>query len=148
MSKTKTYFASDFHLGVSTHAESLKREKKITSWLDEIKEDAKSIYLLGDIFDFWFEYKTVVPKGFVRLLGKLAELTDSGTEIYIIRGNHDLWMYDYLPKEVGVDIMDDKIILEENGKRIFLAHGDGLGPSDFGYKLIKKIFIRKIWSLS
>ena len=77
MSKTKIYFASDFHLGVPTHAESLKREKKIISWLDEIKEDAKSIYLLGDIFDFWFEYKAVVPKGFVRLLGKLAELSDN-----------------------------------------------------------------------
>ena len=140
MSKTKIYFASDFHLGVPTHAKSLEREKKIISWLDEIKEDAKSIYLLGDIFDFWFEYKAVVPKGFVRLLGKLAELSDNGTDIFLIKGNHDLWMYDYLPKEVGVHIMDDKIILEENGKKIFLAHGDGLGPGDFGYKLIKKIF--------
>ena len=144
MSKTKIYFASDFHLGVSTHAESLKREKKITSWLDEIKEDAKSIYLLGDIFDFWFEYKAVVPKGFVRLLGKLAELSDSGTNIFLIKGNHDLWMYDYLPKEVGVQIIKDKTILNENGKKIFLAHGDGLGPGDFGYKIIKKIFTNKV----
>ena len=144
MSKTKIYFASDFHLGVSTHAESLKREKKITSWLDEIKEDAKSIYLLGDIFDFWFEYKAVVPKGFVRLLGKLAELSDSGTNIFIIKGNHDLWMHDYLPKEVGVQIIKDKTILNENGKKIFLAHGDGLGPSDFGYKIIKKVFSNKV----
>ena len=144
MSKTKTYFASDFHLGVSTHAESLKREKKITSWLDKIKEDAKSIYLLGDIFDFWFEYKAVVPKGFVRLLGKLAELSDSGTNIFLIKGNHDLWMYDYLPKEVGVQIIKDKTILNENGKKIFLAHGDGLGPGDFGYKIIKKIFTNKV----
>ena len=102
MIKDKIYFASDFHLGVPTHKDSLVREKLIVSWLESIKEDAKSIYLLGDIFDFWFEYKTVVPKGFVRLLGKLAELTDSGTEIYIIRGNHDLWMYDYLPKEVHI----------------------------------------------
>jgi len=144
MSKTKTYFASDFHLGVPRHAESLKREKKITSWLDEIKEDAKSIYLLGDIFDFWFEYKAVVPKGFVRLLGKLAELSDSGTNIFIIKGNHDLWMHDYLPKEVGVQIIKDKTILNENGKKIFLAHGDGLGPGDFGYKIIKKVFANKV----
>ena len=140
MPKNKIYFASDFHLGTPNHAESLEREKKVIQWLDSIKTEAKSIYLLGDIFDFWFEYKTVVPKGFVRLLGKLAELTDNGTDIYLIRGNHDLWMYDYLPKEVGVQIIDDKTILEENGKRIFLAHGDGLGPGDFGYKLIKKIF--------
>ena len=144
MSKTKIYFASDFHLGVPTHAESLKREKKIISWLDEIKEDAKSIYLLGDIFDFWFEYKAVVPKGFVRLLGKLAELSDNGTDIFLIKGNHDLWMYDYLPKEVGVQIIEDKTILSENGKKIFLAHGDGLGPGDFGYKMIKKIFTNKM----
>ena len=144
MSKTKIYFASDFHLGVPTYTESLEREKKIISWLDKIKEDAKSIYLLGDIFDFWFEYKAVIPKGFVRLLGKLAELSDNGTDIFLIKGNHDLWMYDYLPKEVGVKIIEDKTILSENGKIIFLAHGDGLGPGDFGYKIIKKIFTNKI----
>ena len=144
MSKTKIYFASDFHLGVPTHAESLEREKKIISWLDEIKEDAKSIYLLGDIFDFWFEYKAVVPKGFVRLLGKLAELSDNETDIFLIKGNHDLWMHDYLPKEVGIQIIENKTILSENGKKIFLAHGDGLGPGDFGYKMIKKIFTNKM----
>ena len=144
MSKTKIYFASDFHLGVPTHAESLEREKKIISWLDEIKEDAKSLYLLGDIFDFWFEYKAVVPKGFVRLLGKLAELSDNETDIFLIKGNHDLWMHDYLPKEVGIQIIENKTILSENGKKIFLAHGDGLGPGDFGYKMIKKIFTNKM----
>ncbi|HIE73424.1 MAG TPA: UDP-2,3-diacylglucosamine diphosphatase [Flavobacteriales bacterium] len=144
MIKNKIYFASDFHLGVPTHEDSLKREKLIVNWLDSIKGDAKSIYLLGDIFDFWFEYKTVVPKGFVRLLGKLAELTDSGIKIYIIKGNHDMWMYDYLPKEIGIHILEDKVILEENGKKIFLAHGDGLGPGDIGYKLIKKVFTSSI----
>ncbi len=144
MIKNKIYFASDFHLGVPTHEDSLKREKVIVNWLESIKEDAKSIYLLGDIFDFWFEYKTVVPKGFVRLLGKLAQLTDSGIKIHIIKGNHDMWMSDYLPKEVGLSIVEDKIILEENGKKIFLAHGDGLGPGDIGYKLIKKIFTSTI----
>ncbi len=144
MIKNKIYFASDFHLGVPTHEDSLKREKVIVNWLESIKEDAKSIYLLGDIFDFWFEYKTDVPKGFVRLLGKLAQLTDSGIKIHIIKGNHDMWMYDYLPKEVGLSIVEDKIILEENGKKIFLAHGDGLGPGDIGYKLIKKVFTSTI----
>ncbi|OUV70233.1 MAG: UDP-2,3-diacylglucosamine hydrolase [Flavobacteriales bacterium TMED123] len=140
MPRTKLYFASDFHLGVPTHAKSLEREKRIIAWLDSIKEDAKSIYLLGDIFDFWFEYKTVVPKGYVRILAKLAKLVDDGIKINIIKGNHDLWMYDYFPKEIGVNILEDKTILKENGKQIFLAHGDGLGPGDLGYKLIKKVF--------
>lgn len=144
MPRTKLYFASDFHLGVPTHAKSLEREKRIIAWLDSIKEDAKSIYLLGDIFDFWFEYKTVVPIGYVRLLAKLANLVDDGIEINIIRGNHDMWMYDYLPTEIGVNILEDKTILSKNGKQIFLAHGDGLGPGDLGYKLIKKVFASKI----
>ena len=113
MIKDKIYFASDFHLGVPTHKDSLVREKLIVSWLESIKEDAKSIYLLGDIFDFWFEYKTVVPKGFVRLLGKLAELTDSGIKIHIIKGNHDMWMFNYLPKEVGVHIILSLIHISE-----------------------------------
>ncbi len=144
MPRTKLYFASDFHLGVPNHAKSLEREKRIIAWLDSIKENAKSIYLLGDIFDFWFEYKTAVPKGYVRLLAKLANLVDDGIEVNIIRGNHDMWMDDYLPKEIGVNILEDKTILSENGKQLFLAHGDGLGPGDLGYKLIKKVFASKI----
>ncbi len=144
MPRTKSYFASDFHLGVPTHAKSLEREKRIIAWLDSIKEDAKSIYLLGDIFDFWFEYKTVVPKGYVRILAKFSNLVDDGIEVNIIRGNHDMWMYDYLPKEIGVNILEDKTILSENGKQLFLAHGDGLGPGDLGYKLIKKVFANRI----
>lgn len=144
MARTKLYFASDFHLGVPTHTKSLEREKRIIAWLEHIKEDAKSIYLLGDIFDFWFEYKTVVPKGYVRILAKLANLVDDGININIIKGNHDMWMYDYLPREIGVNILEDKTILSENGKQIFLAHGDGLGPGDLGYKLIKTVFSSKI----
>ena len=104
MKKTKTYFASDFHLGIPNLKDSHKRERLIVNWLNEIKEDAKSIFFLGDIFDFWFEYKKVVPKGFIRLLGKLAELSDSGTEIHLLVGNHDMWMKDYLIKEIGVQI--------------------------------------------
>ena len=144
MKKSKIYFASDFHLGIPDYKSSLIREKKLVNWLDMISGNADEIFLMGDIFDFWFEYKTVVPKGFVRLLGKLAELTDSGIKIYIIKGNHDMWMYDYLPREVGINILDDKVILEEDGKKIFLAHGDGLGPGDTGYKLIKKVFTSAI----
>ena len=144
MSRTKLYFASDFHLGAPNHSESLEREKKIIAWLNSIKADAKSIYLLGDIFDFWFEYKTVVPKGHVRILAKLANLVDDGININIIKGNHDMWMYDYLPKELGVKILAEKTILNEDGKKIFLAHGDGLGPADAGYKLIKKLFSNKL----
>ena len=112
MSRTKLYFASDFHLGAPNHSESLEREKKIIAWLNSIKADAKSIYLLGDIFDFWFEYKTVVPKGHVRILAKLANLVDDGININIIKGNHDMWMYDYLPKELGVKILAEKTIFK------------------------------------
>ena len=139
MSK-KIYFASDFHLGVPDYSSSLEREKRIVKWLHEIKEDAGEIYLMGDLFDFWFEYKSVVPKGFVRLLGKLAELSDSGIAIHVFTGNHDMWLFDYLPKELGVKLYKRPIIKEFNNKKFYLAHGDGLGPGDKGYKLIKKIF--------
>ncbi|MEC9209306.1 MAG: UDP-2,3-diacylglucosamine diphosphatase [Bacteroidota bacterium] len=144
MNKEKIYFASDFHLGSPNIEESHKREKRIVSWLTEIEEDARAVYLVGDIFDFWFEYKKVVPKGFVRLLGKLAALTDNGTQIHLFVGNHDLWMKDYLEKEVGITIHHKATILEEQGKKIFIAHGDGLGEGDYFYKFIRKIFTSKI----
>lgn len=136
----KIYFASDFHLGVPTHKKSLEREKRIVNWLDMVKKDAQEIYLMGDLFDFWFEYKYVAPKGFVRLLGKIAEITDSGIPVTLFTGNHDMWMFDYLPKELGVNIHRDSIQREYNGKTFFLGHGDGLGPGDKGYKFIKKVF--------
>ena len=139
----KIYFASDFHLGVPTYEKSLEREKLIVKWLDEIKTDAQEIYLMGDLFDFWFEYKHAVPKGFVRLLGKLAELTDSGIPVHIFTGNHDMWIFDYLPKEVGVTIYRDPIEKKINNKTFYLGHGDGLGPDDKGYKFIKKMFTSK-----
>lgn len=144
MTKDKIYFASDFHLGSPTLAESHQREKHIVHWLTAIEKDAQAIYLVGDIFDFWFEYKKVIPKGFVRLLGKLANLTDNGTAIHLFVGNHDLWMHDYLEKEVGITIHHKPIIIEEQNKRIFVGHGDGLGKGDYRYKLIKKIFTSKI----
>lgn len=143
MNKNKIYFASDFHLGTPNIEESRLREKQIVSWLDDIKKDAKSVYLIGDIFDFWFEYKEVVPKGFVRLLGKIAELTDSGIGVHIIVGNHDLWMKDYLIKECGVKIYYEPIQINEKNKTIFIGHGDGIGPGEKSFKLIKKIFTNK-----
>ncbi len=140
----KIYFASDCHLGVPDHVRSLEREKKFVKWLDEIKHDAKEIYLLGDIFDFWFEYKTVVPKGYVRLLGKLAELTDMGIEIHYFTGNHDMWMFGYFPKELNIQIYRKPVVREINGKQFFIGHGDGIGPADHGYKFIKKVFSNRV----
>ena len=139
----KIYFASDFHLGVPSHDKSLEREKQIVKWLDEIKQDAQEIYIMGDLFDFWFEYKHSVPKGFVRILGKIAEITDSGIPVTLFTGNHDMWMFDYLPKEIGVSIYRETIERTFNGKTFMLGHGDGLGPGDFGYKFIKKVFANK-----
>ncbi len=136
----KIYFASDFHLGVPTHADSLVREKRIVSWLDEVSKDASDIYLVGDLFDFWFEYKTVVPKGFVRLLGKLAQLSDSGINLHIFHGNHDLWQFGYLEKEIGCTVYPKPITVNLLGKIFYIAHGDGLGPGQKGFKLILAIY--------
>jgi UDP-2,3-diacylglucosamine hydrolase len=139
----KIYFASDFHLGVPTPQKSLEREKKIVRWLDSISGDAAEIYLVGDIFDFWFEYKHAVPKGYVRLLGKLAEISDKGIPIHIFTGNHDMWIFDYLPKEIGATLYREPIIKTINNKKLYIGHGDGLGPGDYGYKFIKKVFANK-----
>ncbi len=140
----KIFFVSDCHLGIPDKESSLFREKKLVSWLDDIKKDAFEIYLLGDIFDFWFEYKTVVPKGYVRLLGKLAELSDNGIKIKYFTGNHDMWMKDYLKDEINIEIIRHPVEQEINGKKFYIAHGDGLGPADNGYKFLKKIFSNKI----
>jgi UDP-2,3-diacylglucosamine hydrolase len=144
LTKDKIYFASDFHLGSPNLEESYKREKLIVQWLTEIEKDAKAIYLVGDIFDFWFEYKKVIPKGFVRFLGKLAELTDNGIAVHFFVGNHDLWMQDYLEKEVGITVHHKNITIREGGKAIFIGHGDGLGKGDYFYKFLRKIFTSKI----
>lgn len=142
--KKNIYFASDFHLGAPTYEASREREDKIVNWLDEIRNNAKEIYLVGDLFDFWFEYKRAIPKGFVRLQGKIAEITDSGIAVHVFTGNHDMWMFDYLPKELGVNMYREPIKKTYNGKTFYIGHGDGLGPGDHGYKFIKKVFANKI----
>ena len=136
----KIYFASDNHLGLPNSEVSLVREKHFISWLEEVRKDAAAIYLLGDLFDFWIEYKTVVPKGFVRVLGKLAELSDSGIPITFFTGNHDLWMRDYFQKELNITVHRQPITLTIGTTRFLIGHGDGLGPGDKGYKLMKKLF--------
>lgn len=136
----KIYFASDQHFGIPDAERSKVREKKFISWLDEIKEDAEAIFLLGDLFDFWFEYKTVVPRGFVRVLGKIAELRDSGIPIYFFVGNHDLWMMDYFEKELNIPVYRQPKEFEFGSKKFLIGHGDGLGPGDKGYKRMKKVF--------
>jgi UDP-2,3-diacylglucosamine hydrolase len=139
----KIYFLSDFHLGAPNAVASLAREKNIIRFLDDIKKDAAEIFILGDLFDFWFEYKKVVPKGYVRILGKLAELTDSGIPIHFFVGNHDMWMEDYFQKELNITVYHHPEEFILNGKQFLIGHGDGLGPGDKGYKFIKKIFRNK-----
>ncbi len=139
--KNKIYFASDQHFGIPDNESSKLREKKFISWLDEVKKDAKAIFLLGDLFDFWFEYKKVVPRGFVRVLGKIAEIRDGGTPIYFFVGNHDLWMSDYFVTELGIPVYHEPKEFEFNGKTFLIGHGDGLGPGDKGYKRMKKVFV-------
>jgi UDP-2,3-diacylglucosamine hydrolase len=144
MSGKNTYFVSDFHLGVPDAASSLAREKKIVRWLEFIQPHASDIYLMGDVFDFWFEYKHAVPRGYVRLLGTLAKLSDSGIKIHYFTGNHDMWVFDYLPAELNATIYRNPITITLNNKVFFIGHGDGLGPGDSGYKFIKKVFSSKV----
>jgi UDP-2,3-diacylglucosamine hydrolase len=140
----KIFFAADFHLGVPNHAASQQRERDIIEWLTSIQDQAHSIYLLGDIFDFWFEYKYTVPKGFVRLLGKLAELRDAGIPVCFFTGNHDMWMFDYFPTELGIPVYREPVRLELENKTILVGHGDGLGPGDSTYKMLKRFFNSKV----
>ncbi len=136
----KIYFLSDFHLGVPTHEASIAREKKIVLFLSEAQKDAAAIFVVGDLFDFWYEYKMVVPKGYVRILGKLAEITDSGIPVHFFVGNHDMWMKDYFQQELNIPVYFEPKTFEFYGKKFLIGHGDGLGPGDHGYKFIKKIF--------
>jgi UDP-2,3-diacylglucosamine hydrolase len=142
-SEKRFYFASDFHLGAPNYEKSLAREKQIVAWLNHIQPTAQEIFLVGDIFDFWFEYKHAIPKGFARLQGKLAELTDAGIPVHIFTGNHDMWIFDYLPKELGIQLHRHPIERQLGNKKFYIGHGDGLGPGDHSYKLLKKIFDNK-----
>ena len=136
----KIYFLSDFHLGAPNHESSLQRERKIVTFLDNIRHSAAAIFIVGDMFDFWFEYKHVTPKGYVRLLGKLAEITDSGIPVHFFVGNHDMWMRGYFEKELNIPVYFEPKDFTLNGKKFFIGHGDGLGPEDHGYKMMKSVF--------
>ncbi len=136
----KIYFLSDFHLGAPNYEQSLVREKKIVKFLDEIKSSAAVIFIAGDLFDFWYEYRKVVPRGYVRVLGKLAEITDAGIPIHFFVGNHDMWMKDYLQKELNIPVYFEPKEFTFSNKKFLIGHGDGLGPGDHGYKMLKKIF--------
>lgn len=140
----KIYFASDAHLGARFHKDPLAVEKKLVRWLDSIKHDASAVYLLGDIFDYWYEYKYVVPKGFTRFLGKLAELTDNGIEVHIFYGNHDIWMFGYLSEETGVILHQGPLTLDLLGKRFFLGHGDEVGARPLMFRFIRGVFHSKL----
>jgi len=141
--KGKIYFISDVHLGAPALNNNHEREMLFAGWLDSINDDVQELYLMGDIFDFWWEYKKVVPRGYTRILGRIANLTDRGVPVYFFPGNHDLWVFDYLPSELGVVIHRNEIIKEIGGKKFFLAHGDGLDAEDVGYNRLKKIFTNK-----
>lgn len=139
----KIYFVSDVHLGAPALKNNREREMLFAKWLDDIKADVEELYLMGDIFDFWYEYKKVVPRGFTRILGRIADLTDRGVPVYFFPGNHDLWVFDYLPTELGVEVHNNYIVKTIKGRKFFLAHGDGVDPEDKGYIRLKKIFTNK-----
>jgi UDP-2,3-diacylglucosamine hydrolase len=139
----KIFFASDFHLGLNTGTSPVDREKKVVRWLESIAPEAKEIYLLGDVFDFWWEYKLVVPRGFTRFLGKLSSITDSGIPVHFFTGNHDMWVRDYLSGECGIIVHTNPLTATFNGKIFHLAHGEGLGSTNFCYKILLKIFRNK-----
>ncbi|GAB3745555.1 UDP-2,3-diacylglucosamine diphosphatase [Spirosoma pomorum] len=136
----KAYFASDFHLGTPSPEQSRIREQAVVSWLNEVSADAGVIFLVGDVFDFWFEYKRSIPKGFIRLQGKLAELTDAGMQIELFTGNHDMWMNDYFTQEMGIPVYREPRTYTIGDKKFLVGHGDGLGPGDFTYKRLKRVF--------
>ena len=136
----KIFFASDFHLGSPDEASSLVREKKIVRWLTQVAPQAAMIFLVGDIFDFWFEYKQAIPRGFIRFQGKIAELADASIPVVFFTGNHDMWMFDYFTSELGIPVHDAPKVYEINNKKFFIGHGDGLGPGDTSFKLLRRVF--------
>ena len=144
MSRANTYFLSDFHLGARYFEEPRETERRVVDFLDSIKGDAKEVYLLGDILDYWFEYRYVVPRGFTRFFGKIAELTDLGVKVYWFIGNHDIWIFDYLPNELGVEVIDGEVTKEIDGKVFFLAHGDGVGKQPRSFRMLRSLFRNRL----
>ena len=142
--KHRIYFASDLHLGMPPAEDSLHRERLFVEWLEEIRKDARELWLLGDVFDYWFEYKKVVPRGFTRFLGTLASLSDEGVEIHLLPGNHDIWIFDYLPGEINLQVHRKSLRKEWNGHKFYLGHGDGLHPGDRGYRTLQGIFKNRV----
>jgi len=142
--KIKIYFAADAHLGMDAREESLVREKLLVRWLEQIRKDATEIYLLGDMFDYWFEFRKVVPRGFTRFLGKIAEITDQGIPVYYFIGNHDVWVFDYLPEETGMKVYQCPLTKSYAGKKFFIAHGDGLGPNERSHRFLMKMTRNKV----
>ncbi len=140
----KVFFLSDFHLGMPAGRPSRERELRIVRFLEEIRDEAAEIFILGDVFDFWFEYRHAVPRGFVRLQGKLAELSDTGIRIHYFTGNHDMWVFDYLPAEIGMTLYRKPVRVTIGEKRFYIGHGDALGPGDHGYKTIKRVFASRL----
>ncbi len=141
------YFASDMHLGLTYRMSSLERERMVVRWLDEVSADARAIFLVGDVFDFWFEWKRVIPRGFSRLLGKFSELTDRGIRIHFFTGNHDLWAYEYLHDECGLTLHHRAEVFELYGKEVFVAHGDNLYlKKPLGIRVMNHFFYsRRFW---
>jgi UDP-2,3-diacylglucosamine hydrolase len=138
------YFISDLHLGMYPREKSLHREKLVVQWLEEIKDHATELWMLGDIFDYWFEYSKVVPRGFTRFLGKLASLSDAGVQIHLIPGNHDIWVFNYLKEEIGLQVHRESLIQSWNNHTFFLGHGDGLHKGDYSYRMLQKIFKNRL----
>jgi UDP-2,3-diacylglucosamine hydrolase len=147
MVKDKIYFASDMHFGSDVLEAPLVTEQRFVRWLDSIRDDAQALYLLGDVFDFWFEYRKVVPRGFTRFLGTIARMHDAGTEIHFFIGNHDIWLFDYLPAEVGAIIHREPFVLAAEGKKFFLAHGDGLGDPSRSFRFLRALFHNRFCQL-
>jgi len=142
--KNKIYFASDFHLGADGRHTSKERELHIVNWLKQISDTAQTLYLVGDVFDYWYEYRTVIPRGYSHFFAQLRIMRNEGVDIQIFTGNHDVWLYDYLTEEYGIPVHRKPLELKAHGKNLHIAHGDGLGPGDTGYKLMKKVFTNKI----
>jgi UDP-2,3-diacylglucosamine hydrolase len=139
----KIFFASDFHLGLRTESDPVEREKRIVDWLNKVALEATEIFLLGDVFDFWWEYKHVVPRGFTRFLGAVSSITDSGIPVHFFTGNHDMWVRDYLSDECGMIIHKSPLSTQFDGKKFHIAHGEGLGSNNIGYKILLSIFRNK-----